>query len=538
MNRLINMIFTAAALIALLCPAVYAAEIREDYTSGTITVNENVESDTVYGVTVFNQGREWSDLTTEGISNEIIKFNDQIISSKDGVCSFSFRLGDECKSGIYKAYIVCGNEKIEIDIPYINKDDYTEFINALNLAAKNGDTDAFYNKINEKADWLGTTVKYLESQINFRNAMNLFCGYVKDNPLSISNEIKPENAYNGFIVIQAAKEGKLSEFSAFAEGLSLPHDLTGDADKVKANKYMSAYAVNIINYNKPESLPELSDSIREAMILSIVKYAGGAENARDIINRNKDFIGVASISFAQAQRVAGQSYNTKNALKAALSQTTQGTGGGGGGGSTSQPKSSVPYVEKPITDNNTTGGNREINVQFTDIDGVAWANEAITALYDKKIINGRTEERFYPDDSITREEFVKMAVTACGFELIKTDSPFADVAEDAWFKDYANTAFVNGLINGIGENLFGSGENITRQDIAVILYNASKMPSGEAQITFTDENLIADYSKEAVRALASNKIINGRNDGSFDPQGYATRAEAAKMLYGVLEFLR
>lgn len=538
MNRLINMIFTAAALIALLCPAVYAAEIREDYTSGTITVNENVESDTVYGVTVFNQGREWSDLTTEGISNEIIKFNDQIISSKDGVCSFSFRLGDECESGIYKAYIVCGNEKIEIDIPYINKDDYTEFINALNLAAKNGDTDAFYNKINEKADWLGTTVKYLESQINFRNAMNLFCGYVKDNPLSISNEIKPENAYNGFIVIQSAKEGKLSEFSAFAEGLSLPHDLTGDADKVKANKYMSAYAVNIINYNKPESLPELSDSIREAMILSIVKYAGGAENARDIINRNKDFIGVASVSFAQAQRVAGQSYNTKNALKAALSQTTQGTGGGGGGGSTSQPKISVPYVEKPITDNNTTGGNREINVQFTDIDGVAWANEAITALYDKKIINGRTEERFYPDDSITREEFVKMAVTACGFELIKTDSPFADVAEDAWFKDYANTAFVNGLINGIGENLFGSGENITRQDIAVILYNASKMPSGEAQMTFTDENLIADYSKEAVRALASNKIINGRNDGSFDPQGYATRAEAAKMLYGVLEFLR
>lgn len=538
MNRLINMIFTAAALIALLCPAVYAAEIREDYTSGTITVNENVESDTVYGVTVFNQGREWSDLTTESISNEIIKFNDQIISSKDGVCSFSFRLGDECKSGIYKAYIVCGNEKIEIDIPYINKDDYTEFINALNLAAKNGDTDAFYNKINEKEDWLGTTVKYLESQINFRNAMNLFCVYVKDNPLSISNEIKPENAYNGFIVIQAAKEGKLSEFSAFAEGLSLPHDLTGDADKVRANKYMSAYAVNIINYNKPESLPELSDSIREAMILSIVKYAGGAENARDIINRNKDFIGVASVSFAQAQRVAGQSYNTKSALKAALSQTTQGTGGGGGGGSTSQPKSSVPYVEKPITDNNTTGGNREINVQFTDIDGVAWANEAITALYDKKIINGRTEARFYPDDSITREEFVKMAVTACGFELIKTDSPFADVAEDAWFKDYANTAFVNGLINGIGENLFGSGENITRQDIAVILYNASKMPSGEAQITFTDENLIADYSKEAVRALASNKIINGRNDGSFDPQGYATRAEAAKMLYGVLEFLR
>ena len=538
MNRLINMIFTAAVSITMLCSAAYAAEIREDYTSGTITVNENVESDTVHGVTVFNQGKEWADLITEGISNEIIKFNDQIISSKDGVCSFSFRLGDECKSGTYKAYIICENEKIEIDIPYINKDDYTEFINALNLAAKNGDTDAFYNKINEKADWLGTTVKYLESQINFRNAMNLFCGYVKDNPLSISNEIKPENAYNGFIVIQAAKEGKLSELSAFAEGLSFPHDLTGDLDKVKANKYMSAYTVNVINYNKPESLPELSDSIREAVILSIVKYAGGAENARDIINRNKDFIGVPSVSFAQAQRVAGQGYNSKSALKAALSQTTQGTGGGGGGGSTSQSKGGVPYVEKPITDNSTAGVSGEINVKFTDIDGVAWANEAITALYDKNIINGRTEERFYPDDSITREEFVKMVVTACGFELIKIDSSFVDVAEDAWFKDYANTALVKGLINGIGENLFGSGGNITRQDIAVILYNASKMPSGEAQITFTDENLIADYSKEAIKALASNKIINGRNDGSFDPQGYATRAEAAKMLYGVLEYLR
>ena len=63
------------------------------------------------------------------------------------------------------------------------------------------------------------------------------------------------------------------------------------------------------------------------------------------------------------------------------------------------------------------------------------------------------------------------------------------------------------------------------------------MDSGETadELNFNDKDLLSDYAKEAVAKMVKLGILNGKNDGNFAPKDYCTRAEAAKILYGILE---
>ena len=88
--------------------------------------------------------------------------------------------------------------------------------------------------------------------------------------------------------------------------------------------------------------------------------------------------------------------------------------------------------------------------------------------------------------------------------------------------------------------MFGSGENVTRQDMAVIIYNAmikSGITLETQELEFSDKHLISDYAKNAVSALTKAGVINGLSDNTFNPAGEATRAEAAKMIYGMYSII-
>ena len=93
-----------------------------------------------------------------------------------------------------------------------------------------------------------------------------------------------------------------------------------------------------------------------------------------------------------------------------------------------------------------------------------------------------------------------------------------------------------GIVGGIGDGLFGTGRNITRQDMAVMIYKAltAKGVGLEAgALAFSDSAAVSDYAKDAVAALANAEIINGQGDNTFNPNGEATRAEAASIIYGM-----
>lgn len=111
-----------------------------------------------------------------------------------------------------------------------------------------------------------------------------------------------------------------------------------------------------------------------------------------------------------------------------------------------------------------------------------------------------------------------------------------------YYNGYVQWAYYNKLINGMSSTMFGSEYPITRQDLCVVLYRyltsycGKSLSSGSA--TFKDESSIKDYAKTAVHALANIGVINGYTDGSFQPLGYATRAEVATMFTRLDNYLK
>jgi hypothetical protein len=203
------------------------------------------------------------------------------------------------------------------------------------------------------------------------------------------------------------------------------------------------------------------------------------------------------------------------------------TGGGGGGGNTSK----TAYV--PI---DAVGGDAENKAVFPDLSGVPWAAEAIEALYKANIVNGYPGGKFEPGNSIKREEFLKMLTLALNLPGDGGENIFADVDAREWYCVYVLSAYKNGIVKGKGENVFGIGDDITRQDAAVMLSRALGAENGvkSAENLFSDDEGISDYAKAAVYRLCEKGVINGIGENMFAPLNKLTRAEAAKLIYGVL----
>ena len=177
---------------------------------------------------------------------------------------------------------------------------------------------------------------------------------------------------------------------------------------------------------------------------------------------------------------------------------------------------------------------------FDDLASVEWAHTAISTLSDRGIVSGKSNNKYCPNDYITREELVKIIVSATKTELNASGSNFADVTEDAWFAKYVNAAYSNGLCKGIGNGNFGVGINITRQDAATMLYNALVNENAELakqlDKSFVDSSEISNYAIEAVQKLSEAGIVNGDSNQNFNPKSLLTRAEAAQLVYGCLKY--
>ena len=157
------------------------------------------------------------------------------------------------------------------------------------------------------------------------------------------------------------------------------------------------------------------------------------------------------------------------------------------------------------------------------------------------VINGRTNTEFAPNDNVTREEFVKMIVLLADITVEHGDVTFDDVSESDWFYTAVKAAKQKNIVNGISEYSFGVGQKITRQDMAVIIKNVLayfNVTLSKKDLTFTDKEQISDYALDSVSRLVAKGIINGYDDNIFKPKGFATRAEAAKMLYGILPLIK
>ncbi len=284
---------------------------------------------------------------------------------------------------------------------------------------------------------------------------------------------------------------------------------------------IDTYGNRIRNISEYKSLNNKSKNIAEKYILDHIDEIDSVSGIEDLIDD-----AVAAARKQNSSQVPGGS-----------------GGGGGGGGGSSRPSESVMILQNSVSDKKEDGDSMEAHsVEFADLNKFEWAKPAVAFLAKKGSIAGKAEGIFAPEDMVTRGEFVKMLLLTFDYTLEDLKSTFSDVSDDSWYKPYVMTAAKNGIVTGYSEELFGAEDKISRQDATVIIARVLKnLNTGFSEfgeyIPFIDEELIADYAKEAVFGMAKSGIVNGVEGNYFAPEENTTRAEAAKLIYEAYIFM-
>jgi hypothetical protein len=175
---------------------------------------------------------------------------------------------------------------------------------------------------------------------------------------------------------------------------------------------------------------------------------------------------------------------------------------------------------------------------FDDISNFAWAKKEIGVMASKGVINGTSATTYHPEKNITRADFMKLLVRSLGLTA-KVDANFSDVASTAYYYEELGIAKKLGIATGVGENKFNPNEQISRQDMMVMVYRALKAAkkisatgTTSNMSTYKDASSVSDYAVEGVAALIKDGIIKG-SDNMINPLGTATRAETAVIIYRI-----
>jgi hypothetical protein len=114
-------------------------------------------------------------------------------------------------------------------------------------------------------------------------------------------------------------------------------------------------------------------------------------------------------------------------------------------------------------------------------------------------------------------------------------SSFTDVDLDQYYAPYVEWAVKNGIVQGIGDDKFAPDQQVSREEIAVMIarfaaFTGLTLDQINAASGFADQSLISNWASDAVNDIQQTGIINGRPGNSFDPQGDCTRAEFCAIL--------
>ena len=143
---------------------------------------------------------------------------------------------------------------------------------------------------------------------------------------------------------------------------------------------------------------------------------------------------------------------------------------------------------------------------------------------------------FGPNNNLTRAQLAQILYNREGKPTVTGSSPFTDVANGAWYSDAITWAAANGIVSGYGGGKFGPNDNITREQLATILWRYSKSPAAtNKELHFNDADEISGYALDAIRWAVEHGILNGFGDGRLGPKGLATRAQVAQMLKNFIE---
>ncbi len=175
---------------------------------------------------------------------------------------------------------------------------------------------------------------------------------------------------------------------------------------------------------------------------------------------------------------------------------------------------------------------------FTDVTADDWFYDDVNFAVENGLMNGVGDNLFDPNGNITRGMFATILYRLEGEPAFMNDNTYTDVAPGSYYEKaiiWCSSGKTN-IVQGYGDNLFGPDDNITREQLAKMLYNYASYKGLGFQgawmflLDYNDASAISSWADEAMHWCSMNGLITGFETGNIEPQGTATRAQAAKIL--------
>lgn len=532
--------FAAVLAAAMLTQNIYAIDYSENSETKIITVSGTLEG-------TGNTNLVSLDIKNE--NNELVYTT--FIPAEGGNFSYSFKLPDLSITGAYKL-IFTSLEKEEILTElYVSEEDTAAIVAALNEANNNEAVKSVfvtYKKALGISDrWLEIITGADKDAIAAALLEGKGNGYENKDIPEIKEIIRKSLCNAAFKAAQTEADvaDAMEEFAAIYE-LDKNASLYSEYTALSEDKQKSAREIMAKN---ADNLSEVKGIFDVGTLLTLLSNTKQPADIINLIDNNRSLINFDLSTYDKMEKTAGakilngKTFNSLSGLESEISAAYKATqnpgstnpGGGGTGGSGN--KNSGPVINLPQA---TEPAAKPQEEKFEDLDAAAWAKTAINSLAEKGIISGMSEKSFAPLEKLTREQFAVMLVKAFGISESGAISDFSDLPESHWAYGAVSAAYKKGIVSGIGGGMFGTGQNIKRQDIAVMAAKAAETAGyslgGDKAADLKDIEELPEYAKESVVKMVSAGIINGYpEDGTFRGAELATRAQAAQIIYTILQ---
>ena len=176
---------------------------------------------------------------------------------------------------------------------------------------------------------------------------------------------------------------------------------------------------------------------------------------------------------------------------------------------------------------------------FTDVASGAWYYDAVSYVYANGLMDGTSATTFEPNANMTRAMLVTILWRMEGEPVVNYLMPFTDVDGGAWYAEAVRWASSEGIVEGVSDTSFAPNAEITREQLAAILWRYAGEPATAANLAgYADGASVSAYAVDAMRWCVEHGIITGTTAATLEPQGTATRAQAAAMLMRFAENLK
>lgn len=481
-------------------------------------------------VTVFFDSKTDADIT-EGDNKGTIAFIKKVQSEPDGTFSV---LWEPEKNGMYDIKAVSsGGICVFEDFWYTSLKE----LKRLQKVLLEGNSEDIAEVLNDE-DSLNTleiNTELLKGR-NVQNTAEALVALREYNKETIDAVQYVEDAVKLARFKSEKSEEAFSLYAEILEKYDVPFDNKAVYDALDNGAVKSGVLENF-SQKSTGKLEAANDELKAEVILSGTEKSLWSECEKYLLMIDEKILdGCGSKSYV-LKNTAGKRYSSLSELQSSVEKLVKDSkkeqsGGKSSTGGTVGGKNVSMKLE--TTGNDNKASEKTVRKVFSDVPESHWAFDAVNYLRWNNIVNGDTNNSFNPEKNVSRAELVKMLV--CAFNVKGSTCDFADVNSGDWFYGYVAAAFTKGLINGDGSN-FRPNEDITRQDAAVIIFrfaeNSGKKYT-DGDLTFEDADSISDYAKNAVAALSSDGTINGIDGKRFAPQERLTRAQCAKMIYGII----